>query len=64
MAKKKKDRTGRVILISKEDNILLKQYFLYGESKGVTLSNSEICDNIFRTGLYEITKEMTNGNNN
>jgi hypothetical protein len=58
MAKKKKDKTGRVVLVAKEDNILLKQYFAYNESIGVTLTNSEICDQIFREGLYLVTKSM------
>jgi hypothetical protein len=59
MAKKKKDKTGRVVLVTKDDNILLKQYFAYNESIGVTLTNSEICDQIFKKGLYESVKDMT-----
>lgn len=58
MAKRKKEKTGRVITVSKDDNALLKRYFLDCENIGVTKSNSEICDDIFRKGLYTSIKEM------
>ena len=62
MTKKKKDKTGRVVLVTKEDNLLLKQYLVYAESIGVTLTNSEICDQIFQTGLYTVAKNMNHEN--
>jgi len=58
MAKKTKTKTGRVILVSKEDNVLLKQYFLDAENIGVTLTNSELCDRIFSIGLHNVVKSM------
>ncbi len=58
MAKNKKNKAGRVIQVSREDNILLKKYFLYNESIGVTLTNSEICDQIFKEGLYLVAKNI------
>ena len=53
MAKKNKDKTGRVVLVSKEDNLLLKQYFLNAENLGCTKTNSELCNDIFAVGLRE-----------
>jgi hypothetical protein len=58
MRKNKKEKTGRVILISKEDNLLLKSYFIDCEKIGVTLTNSEICDKIFSVGLHNEIKSM------
>jgi hypothetical protein len=58
MPKKSKEKTGRVVMISKENNLLLKQYFIYNERMGVTLSNSDICDQIFEIGLITATKTM------
>lgn len=52
MAKKNRVKTGRVISVSKEDNILLKKIFIACEEIGVDLSNSEICDQIFSTGIH------------
>lgn len=58
MVKKIKEKTGRVINISFENNLLLKKYFIYNEAMGVTLTNSEICDQIFELGLQIATKKM------
>lgn len=59
MAKRKKEKTGRVIMVSKEDNLLLKQYFIDAGNLGVTLTNSEICDQIFSIGLHNIIKNIS-----
>ena len=58
MAKKKKDKTGRVIEVSKADNLLLKKYLLHCEEQGVTLSNAEICSNLFSIGLHQESKNL------
>jgi hypothetical protein len=63
MAKRKKEKTGRVILVSKEDNRLLKQYFIEAENLGVTLTNSEICDQMFSLGLHTTIKNLRDGKN-
>lgn len=56
--KTKKEKVGRVIEVSKEDNILLKQYFNYAYERGVTLTNLEICNQMFSRGLHEVAKSM------
>jgi len=60
MAKKTKDKTGRVVMVTKEDNLLLKQYFLDAEEVGCTLSNAEICNQIFSRGLHVMVAETRN----
>lgn len=58
MAKKNKDKTGRIVLVSREDNILLKKYFLDAESMGVTITNAEICERIFSKGLHATIRDF------
>ena len=59
MAKRKsKEKVGRVVIVSKEDNMLLKQYFIDAEEIGCTLSNGEICSQIFSIGLHTQIKTM------
>jgi hypothetical protein len=57
MAKKPEEKKGRVVLITKDDNKLLKQYFLDAENMGVTLCRTEILTQIFSKGLHAIIKE-------
>jgi hypothetical protein len=58
MSKEKKQTKGRVIELSKADNILLKKYLLYCEETGVTLSNTEICSNLFSIGLHQESENL------
>lgn len=63
MAKRKKAKTGRVIMVSKEDNLLLKRIFIECDQIGITLTNSEICDQIFSIGISEKFKSISNDSN-
>ena len=58
MTKRKKENTGRVIIVSKEDNLILKKLFLDYDEVGTSLSNQEICNHLFRVGLYAKVKEL------
>jgi hypothetical protein len=58
MTKRNSDTVGTQIDVTKEDNLLLKQYFVYAYAKGVTKSNREIRNEIFSRGLHELTRHM------
>lgn len=51
MVRQKKAKTGRVVLVSKEDNLLLKKIFIKFEEVGTNMTNSEICNELFSLGI-------------
>jgi hypothetical protein len=51
MAKKIKEKTGRVIEISKADNILFKKYLIALEEAGVEKNPTEVASDLFSIGL-------------
>jgi hypothetical protein len=57
MTRKRKTKTGRVITVSKEDNLLLKKIFIIFEEVGTNMTNSEICDQLFSNGIHNYLKE-------
>lgn len=54
-----KKKTGRVIIVSQEDNLLLKRFFCDCEEEGCTKLKGEICNDIFSLGLHEAIKNIT-----
>lgn len=51
---KQRKLIGRVVGVSPEDSVLLKQHFLDLEKKGVNKSRKEISDDIFSIGLHAV----------
>jgi hypothetical protein len=62
MAKNKKEKTSRVITISKQDNWLFKEYVIELEKTGCTKNPSEIASDCFAFGLYESSKLLRYAN--
>lgn len=61
MGKKNKAKTSRVIYVSKEDNIIFKQYLLDIEKLGVdTDLPIDIASRLFSIGLHNEVKNLQN----
>lgn len=59
MTKKNSNKPkGRVVIVSPEDNKLLRQYFIDADEMGCKLTNLEICSQMFKRGLHETLKDM------
>jgi hypothetical protein len=54
----KKDKTGRVITVSKEDNRLFKKYLILLEEMGVDKSPNEVASELFSFGLHANYKSL------
>ena len=58
MTKRKRLKTGRVVMVSNDDNTKLKDIFKLCDEIGVALTNSEICDQIFSLGISNKLKSL------
>jgi len=60
----KKEKTGIAIDVSKEDNLLLKQYILNLENIGIYKTKSQAASKLFTVGLYNEIKNFSDDNDN
>lgn len=60
MAKKIKEKTQRVIRVTKENNRIFKQMLLDLYDMNVFRTPNELADELFEKGLHEKRKELSN----
>ena len=58
MAKRIKEKTGRVIQITKEDNRIFKQMILDLYDMGIFRTSNELADELFSLGLHTKAKSL------